>query len=245
MILYFSGTGNSRYVAKIIAEKNNDELLSINQRLKQGTANRIDSSKPFVLVCPTYAWRIPRVVEDFIRETEFAGHNDVYLIMTCGGSTANAVGYFKRLCEEKGLRLKGFAEVCMPENYIIMYDGKKETAEQVVLNALPQINEIAEKIKEGATFLEFVPKWKIKSSIINGLFYKAFVSAKGFHATDKCVGCEKCEQRCPLNNIKIQDNKPRWENKCTHCMACICGCPAEAIEYKKKTQGRRRHFLDS
>jgi len=26
-------------------------------------------------------------------------------------------------------------------------------------------------------------------------------------------------------------------------MACICGCPKEAIEYKEKTQGKTRYFL--
>ena len=35
MVLYFSGTGNSRYVAKKIAEISGDEIISINQRVKE------------------------------------------------------------------------------------------------------------------------------------------------------------------------------------------------------------------
>nr|WP_264291386.1 MULTISPECIES: hypothetical protein [unclassified Dorea] len=31
---------------------------------------------------------------------------------------------------------------------------------------------------------------------------------------------------------------------CTHCMACICYCPAEAIEYGKKSVGKPRYHLD-
>lgn len=34
MILYFSGTGNSRYIAQRIAESLGDELLSMNDRIK-------------------------------------------------------------------------------------------------------------------------------------------------------------------------------------------------------------------
>lgn len=34
MVLYFSGTGNSRYVAKRIADALGDELLSMNERIK-------------------------------------------------------------------------------------------------------------------------------------------------------------------------------------------------------------------
>ena len=37
MILYFSGTGNSRYVARKIAEISGDDVISINERLKKGS----------------------------------------------------------------------------------------------------------------------------------------------------------------------------------------------------------------
>ena len=247
MILYFSGTGNSQYAAKIIAEKNNDELVSINQLLKDGTAKKLESlSKPYVIVCPTYAWRIPRVVEEFIKKTDFTGRNEFYLIMTCGSETANAVGYFKRLSDKKGFVLKGFAELIMPDNYIVMYDSAgKEAAEQIIQKANPQINEIAERIKNGEEFPAFIPKQKIKSSIVNNIFYTVYVKAKGFHTSEKCTVCGKCRQLCPLNNIEIQNDKPRWSNNCTHCMACISGCPAGAIEYKNKTQGKTRYFLNN
>ena len=54
---------------------------------------------------------------------------------------------------------------------------------------------------------------------------------------EKCISCGKCAQLCPLNNIQLVDGKPRWGSSCTQCMACICRCPQEAIEY-----GRLRIF---
>ena len=251
MILCFSGTGNSRYVAKLIAEKCDDELVSVNQLLrqeiqgKQGLKHHLDSpAKPFVLVCPAYAWRIPRVVEKFIRETSFTGRNDWYLIMTCGANTANAIGYFKTLCAEKGFVLKGFAEVIMPDNYLFMNKGvTREASRQIVEKSYPKIEEIAETLKAGATFPAFRPRWKFRSGFINDAFYALFVKAEGFHVNRKCTGCEECAQQCPLNNIKMRDNKPLWGDRCTHCLACICGCPAGAVEYKKKTRDKPRHFL--
>ena len=65
-----------------------------------------------------------------------------------------------------------------------------------------------------------------------------------FNFADACVSCGKCESLCVLNNISIQDGKPKWGNHCTHCMACICGCPAEAIEYGKKSLGKPRYWCD-
>ena len=61
---------------------------------------------------------------------------------------------------------------------------------------------------------------------------------------DKCVGCGKCAKMCPLNNIELKNSKPVWGKNCTHCMACICLCPTEAIEYGKKSVGKPRYHLD-
>lgn len=52
-----------------------------------------------------------------------------------------------------------------------------------------------------------------------------------------CVGCGLCERVCPLGNIALEGGKPAWRGTCTHCMACICRCPAEAIEYGKHSEG--------
>ena len=39
----------------------------------------------------------------------------------------------------------------------------------------------------------------------------------------------------------IKDGKPVWNGKCVHCMACICSCPTEAIEYGSKSKGQPRY----
>lgn len=59
-----------------------------------------------------------------------------------------------------------------------------------------------------------------------------------------CIGCGQCVKRCPMNNISIKDNKPVWKSCCTHCMACICYCPLEAIEYGKKSVGKPRYQFE-
>ncbi|MFR6667425.1 MAG: 4Fe-4S binding protein [Thomasclavelia spiroformis] len=43
--------------------------------------------------------------------------------------------------------------------------------------------------------------------------------------------------------MELVDNKPKWNNRCTQCMACIGGCPLNAIEYKKMTQNKVRYYL--
>ena len=84
MILYFSGTGNSRYIALRIAEALGDELLSMNDRIKAGDISPVTSDERLIIVTPTYAWRIPRIVQDHLAETDFPCGAQAWFVMTCG-----------------------------------------------------------------------------------------------------------------------------------------------------------------
>jgi ferredoxin/flavodoxin len=248
MIIYFSGTGNSRYAAQIIQSVTGDELLSMNDLIKSENIARLQSEQPFVFVCPIYAWKIPRVVEKFIRSTQFKGSKKAYFVLTCGTSIGDAPHYARKLCKENGLEFLGVASVVMPENYIALYDApEKEQADFIIQKVTPEINDIARRIKHGQILKEDAARLdeKFKSGIVNPIFYTFIANAKGFHSTNTCIHCGKCVDLCPLNNIKLVDGRPQWGHECTHCMACICGCPKEAIEYKKHTQGKPRYYLDN
>ena len=45
----------------------------------------------------------------------------------------------------------------------------------------------------------------------------------------KCIGCGKCVKLCPMDNIKIENNKAVSLDKCTMCYRCINNCPTCAI----------------
>ena len=245
MILYFSGTGNSRYAAELISSVTGDRLVSLNEVIKHKKEPVFESEKPFVVVCPTYAWRIPRIVEKLILEADFRGNKEMYFYLTCGDSAGNAYRYAKKLCEKKGLVFRGLSAGVMPENYIAMFDApEKAEADKIIDHTRPEILDAAKRISEGKELVCLSkPLGKILSKVVNRPFYSLVVSAKGFYATDKCIGCGKCEKVCPLNNIKIVDGKPVWGKDCTHCMACICLCPTEAVEYKNKSQGKPRYHI--
>ncbi len=70
-----------------------------------------------------------------------------------------------------------------------------------------------------------------------------FVHSKKFYVTEACISCQKCVGFCPMKNIGFTGGKPVWGHNCTHCMACICRCPAEAIEYGKHSKGLPRYVF--
>lgn len=49
MILFFTGTGNSRYIARRIADSLGDELLDMNKRIKAWDTSEINTEARLVL----------------------------------------------------------------------------------------------------------------------------------------------------------------------------------------------------
>lgn len=245
MILYFSGTGNSEYVAKRISKEISDEFINLFEKIRNHDFSEMHSERPWIIVVPTYAWRIPRIVQKWIENTEFTGSRDIYFLMTCGGSIGNAGKYLEKLCKKKNMNDCGCLGITMPENYIALFSTPtKEEALQIIARAEPVIDQAAAYIKDGSPLprAEISFKDSLNSGIVNDIFYPVFVHAKKFYAADTCISCGKCIDVCPLNNIRMEGKKPAWGNHCTHCMACICHCPKEAIEYGKHSRGLPRYL---
>ena len=244
MIVYFSGTGNSRYCAQMLAAQLGDELTDAFHFMRDGIAAELCSEKPWVFVAPTYGWQLPHIFVDFLRSGSFSGCKRAYFVMTCGSDIGNAEAKIKKLCADKGFIDQGVLEVIMPENYIAMFPvpDAAESA-RIIAAAKPTLEAGIDCIRQGKPFpaqkIRVVDK--LKTNMTNSLFYACCVKAKAFYATDACIGCGKCAKSCPLNNIRLENKKPLWGSHCTHCMACICGCPTKAIEYGKHSIGKRRY----
>lgn len=247
MILYFSDTGNSGYAARRIADGLGEPLLCLNDRIKAGGTAPVETGERLVIVTPTYAWRIPRIVEDWLLHTELTGAKRAWFVMTCGSEIGDADRYNRRLCQAKGLVCMGTAQIVMPENFIAMFNAPTvEEARRIVAKAEPFIDRAIAAIRAGHMFSPPRKKLydRIASSAVNPVFYPLFVKANPFTASDVCIGCGKCEKLCPLNNITLQNARPVWGTNCTQCMACICYCPTRAIEYGKKSVGKPRYHFE-
>lgn len=246
MIIYFSGTGNSGYIAKRTAQIIGAEAVDLFERIRNKDYSPIDANGETLTVCaPTYAWRIPHILTDYLKKTPIENCRGIYFLMTCGDDIGNAEKYLSKLCGQIDKEYMGCAYFRMPENYIAMFTAPNDgQAERIIEKSEKKITETAEAVARG----EKLPRvavntvGRLKSGIVNTAFYALCVKADKFYATEKCVSCGKCEKLCPLSNITVTDGKPVWGKDCTHCMACICRCPAEAIEYGNKSQGKNRYY---
>lgn len=249
MILYYTGTGNSRFVARRLAGALGDELHDLNRDLKSGHPRifHAEHDRPWVFVAPTYAWQLPRLVRDYLSQCQWNGSRDAWFVLTCGDSVGNAAHYLSQLCRHMGLRFRGLLPIVMPENYIAMFPvPDADQSRDIIENAVPLIDAAAERIRQDEDFppIRPTPLDRLLSGPVNGVFYPVFVNARAFRVGADCIACRKCQQLCPTNTIRFEDGKPTWDEGCTHCMACISACPVRAIEYGKASLGKPRHYLE-
>ena len=245
-VIFFTGTGNSKYVAERIAEVTKAEVIDAGRMIKEGTP--VTVTDPDIVVCaPVYAWRIPKILEDWMRRSDFTKAERIWYAMTCGSQIGGADKYNSQLSSDLGCRHMGTAEIVMPENYIAMFNAPfPEEARQIIALAEGPIVTTGELIAGGKPIPPAKQKlvYKMSSGTVNTLFSKLFISDKAFHVEGSCNGCGQCAELCPLNNIRIVDGHPVWGGNCTHCMACICYCPKEVIEYGRGSRGRFRYNLE-
>ena len=245
MVVYFTGTGNSRYAAELLADVLEDECVDSAGYIKNGIAADLVSGKPWIFVAPIYAWSFPKVFGDFIRSGCFSGERKAYFVLTCGSDMGAAWNKAEALCAEVGLTHMGTYPCVMPDNYIVMFSAPTpEKSAKIISKAEVGLCELAEKIKNGEELSKVSGGLfgKIKSGAVNSAFGKYYISDKKFTSDEKCVSCGLCERVCPLGNIEMAEGKPKWKGNCTHCMACISSCPKEAIEYGKGSRGKRRYL---
>ena len=253
MILYFSATGNSKFIAEELASRTGDESLNLLKRIKTRDYSPIKSEKPFVICVPVYVCEMPSFINELIRNTPFEGSKDIYFIFTSGGYSGISSHLARRLARKKGLNYMGSADFKMPRNYIANDTYPELSVDEInkrIEDSYKLIPEIADDISANKKLvkrskhvwlfellitLPFTPVWtRIKQGV------------KKFSAGDKCVGCKKCANLCPLNVIKPDEKgRPVWDaSMCAHCMSCIQNCPVEAIEYGDITPSKKRYTFD-
>lgn len=242
VIYYFSGTGNSFFAAKKLAEALPEcEVISVasaNPKMPDRETERIG------FVYPTYGGGLPHKMAKFICDMDFTNIavKDLYIfaVATFGAVPLNAVRDVPSLLRLKGFLLSYGACLHMPENYILMFDRPKHT-EEILAESSERLLRISEKILKKERMKKIgkpIPLFR--------LFHLMFMSgvkrtAAKYRIEASCNGCGQCERLCPAGNISMKNGKPEFAFSCEACMACIQYCPQRAINAKRDLSHRKRY----
>ena len=248
MILYFSATGNSEYVAKRIAAETGDITVSIADCYKKQIFSFEEKYKTLGIATPTYSWGLPVIVTEFLQKLNLSSKpNYIYFIATYGTTPGQTGRFVNDILAPKGLPLSARFSVKMPDTWTPIFDlSDKEKVRRTNDKAECEIDGVIDKIRTSAVgdFMKNKLPYPI-AGIGHRLEYDSMRQTKNFSVEDTCIGCGLCEKSCPVSAVKLKGGRPEWIKKqCVMCLGCLHRCPRFAIQYGKKTKkhGQYTHF---
>jgi flavodoxin/NAD-dependent dihydropyrimidine dehydrogenase PreA subunit len=251
-IYYFSGTGNSLFVARSLSEKLGGTLIPIVPLLKKDTVET--NAEVIGLVFPIYDFKAPPIIQSFAKKFSKLDAKYVFAVATYGFMPMKAMKKLEKSIQSSGGKLSGGFVVKMPNNGIITETITAKTQNKMRKDwksKLEKMDKYVAARKEGKIETSSV----LTNLILNGLFIKATpkllrlakeVALRGwksfaFVADSNCSGCGICVQVCPMDNIALNSGKPSWGKDCATCFACLQWCPKEAIQAGRMTVNKKRY----
>lgn len=252
-IYYFSGTGNSLYVAKRIAAVVQPcTLVPIPKALKHPELLKT-SDERVGIVSPLYYGGLPNITARFMREASFGAAQYLFLVMTAGHPMGVALAEANGYLEKTGKELAYGAYLAMPDNFLPVFnippDKAKAILEKTEKNIGPIIKAVAEQKHKDLKKPIYALLDKVVGRLVRAWHTKNLTAApsvdRNFTVDDTCTSCGICEKVCPVDNITMQDSRPSWNHRCEQCLACMQLCPAVAIQLGPKTRNRPRYHHPS
>jgi len=251
LIYYFSGTGNSLYVAREIAKELPDsKIIPVVANLNQDKIKVYSEIVGFVF--PNFCLSLPIPMQMFLNKVDLISSKYLFAICTRGGTTTEAFEYIDILLKKQNKKLNAKINITMPWNHPL---GKKNMTSEANLNRLDNHKTVMKQkldifmksinLKEDYDQPDIDADYQIPKCVKILFTSKTFnyeshrymyQNLIKFYVDSKCIGCGICEKVCLSNKIEIKSGKPYWNNriKCFGCFACINYCRQKAIQIKSR-----------
>ena len=263
-LYYYSGTGNSLYIAKELQKSLPDVSLvpiisCLNSKIVETKADTVG------FVFPQYASTFPKMVGKFLETLKFQTPKYIFAIITRGAGESFADIDLDKILMKSGNKLNAFFIITMPggNSAILKNCSERLAPERIgrlsieVMNKLKTIQKIifdnSDYRKKDTEATIIPPFWMRPLLPMLLTFAKKIENKFSFYSDEKCNGCGVCSNVCLANRIEIINGKPIWlkGRTCYACWACLCYCPKESIQIKSKwyvksftEKNRRYHHPD-
>ena len=235
VILYFSATGNCKYVAERLAEALGEEALPMVECIRTG---RYDfAGETIGIIAPTYDWGLPSLVKEFLEKATLRAEY-LYYIATYG-TTPGASGCMAQKAL-RGQRIDAFYAIRMADTWTPVFDLSTpekvavftRTTEQEIDRTIQRVAAREHNRKMTPRTPVFLTEW-FAEPIYNSCVRKT----SHLRVEESCIGCGLCERKCPVQAIKMEEKRPAWvRERCAMCLGCLHRCPKFAIQYGNRTK---------
>ena len=234
LLAYFTGTGGTARAADALETAFAERGLAVSkQQIKRNKAISNGNESLLVLLFAVHALNAPLPVYKWLEALTPVQDTPAVVISVSGGgevspNTGCRKGSIRRL-ERKGYRVTYEQTIIMPSN---MSAATPDFLAKELFEVLPQkTGRIADEVLAG---LERRVHPKAFDRVLTKLCLAEQVGApifgKGLRVTDSCSGCGWCERSCPGDNIRMENGRPVFANRCVMCFGCVYGCPCHAIQ---------------
>ena len=234
MIFYFTGTGNSLYAARQIAEEG-EEVLSIPHEMRRA-GELFYADDAVGIVYPVYGHDMPAMVKQFIERA----HLDtpyLYLIATYGCMHGNAVELAMEAMEDAGHEPSYISTLIMVDNWLPSFDMNEQRANAPQKHIDESIAAIRSDVLARRKSIEPVSdedRAVHEHFLSMGLRFEGEAVRDFLHFDDSiCTGCGICASVCPAECIALEEGIAIRHAEsgfgCNACLACIHACPASAV----------------
>lgn len=224
MVFYFTGTGNSLYIAKQIEETPISIPQIIHRKKQEYSADSIG------IVAPVYGHEVPAIVKDFLKNAVF--HTDYfYMILTYGNRHGGAAELAKQLCDECGIAVNYINVIVMVDNWLPGFDmnEQKKVDKKVEENMAAILTDLTER-KNMISEVTDTDRAAHQQFLDRMNQMPADVWQHLLRVTEGCIGCGICEKVCPSASIQVVDGKAVYTpGNCQTCLACTHACPQKTI----------------
>jgi ferredoxin/NAD(P)H-dependent FMN reductase len=259
LILYFSGTGNTDYVAHYLAHRLDPGLADVDLRsIEWQPPEQVTGFDLLILGFPVYAGDSPGFVEAYLDRLPAGENRGAFVFCTKGAYAAGAVRLnLQRLAMRGYVPLLG-GDVIMPgTDGLAMISKNSQMARKALQKdydqlkdanrLIEQMNSVLSQLADGCPIetlqmpIPPQPKMTLSDRLWAALYRATEKWARArLHADDRCEACGLCARICPVDNVAVCDGKAQFEDRCILCLRCLHACPQEAIQVGKLTKDKFR-----
>ncbi|HEY66688.1 MAG TPA: hypothetical protein G4N97_00260 [Thermoflexia bacterium] len=259
LILFFSGTGNTHYVAEYLARKLEHLPIEILVRsIEQVPAGEVPEFDLLAVGFPVHAVDSPLFFQEYLRRLPPREDRGVFVFCTKGAFAGGAVRRNLQRLASRGYIPLGGGSVGMPGNdglaFIPRNSWMARAAQNKDFDHLKSADRLAcrmEEVLRGISAGRPVGDYRVQiphsagRSLTDRLWravYNRFTEPlkRRFYADERCNQCLLCTRICPAHNIRLEDGRVHFGDHCYLCLRCIHQCPQEAIQIGRWTVGKFR-----